>query len=110
MIGRGFVQPVVVGRLGRWMLNSGGAVSVLRSVYSVDMVHADVYLPDDLAHRAEMSGVNISSLTRNALLRAIDARSLAIWLEEVGALPTIMIASAEVQEAAAAKDDFERRG
>ena len=58
-----------------------------------------------------MSGVDISSLTQNAVLRALDARSLDVWLEEVGALPAIVIDPTEVQEAVAAvKDDFERGG
>ncbi|MDE0269326.1 MAG: type II toxin-antitoxin system CcdA family antitoxin [Acidimicrobiaceae bacterium] len=65
------------------------------------MARVNVYLPDDLADRVRASSLNLSGLTQDAILRALDANSLDLWLDEVAELPPIMIDTAEIREAVA---------
>ena len=80
----------------------------MRCVYNVRMARVNVYLPDDLAAVARESGLNVSRLTQEALRRAIEARGLDIWLDEVAALPPTRIELAIIKDAVSeAKDELE---
>ncbi|MDE0215578.1 MAG: type II toxin-antitoxin system CcdA family antitoxin [bacterium] len=72
------------------------------------MARVNVYLPDDLAAVAQESGLNVSRLTQEALRRAIETRSLELWLDEVAALPPAGIELAIIKDAVSeAKDELE---
>ncbi len=72
------------------------------------MARVNVYLPDDLAAVAQESGLNVSRLTQEALRRAIETRSLDLWLDEVAALPPAGIELAIIKDAVSeAKDELE---
>lgn len=72
------------------------------------MSRVNVYLPDDLAAEAKRAGLNISSLTQEAIRSALAARSLSKWQERVADLKSPGISHAKVIEAVnAAKDDLE---
>ncbi|MCY3850419.1 MAG: type II toxin-antitoxin system CcdA family antitoxin [Acidimicrobiaceae bacterium] len=72
------------------------------------MARVNVYLPDDLAAVARESGLNVSRLTQEALRRAIEARDLDLWLDEVAALPPTRIELAIIKDAVSeAKDELE---
>ena len=51
------------------------------SVYDVCMARLNVYVPDDLAERARRAGLNISALTRAAILAELDHHATAAWLD-----------------------------
>jgi post-segregation antitoxin (ccd killing protein) len=50
------------------------------------MARVNVYLPDELAHRAKDAGLNVSNLTQEAVRSALSAQKTEEWLEEVTAL------------------------
>lgn len=54
-------------------------------VYDMRMARVNVYLPDDLAAEAREAGLNVSSLTQEALRSALAARRSDEWLEQIGA-------------------------
>jgi len=47
------------------------------------MARVNVYLPDDLADDVKGAGINVSSITQQALRRELDARRTTGWLEAV---------------------------
>lgn len=51
------------------------------------MARVNVYLPDDLAAAARSAGLNVSSLTQDALWRALAARRTSEWLRSLDDLP-----------------------
>lgn len=72
------------------------------------MARVNVYLPDDLAARARAADLNVSSLAQAAIQRALDDRSLDLWLDEVAALPPTGIDEETAHAAvSAAKDELE---
>jgi post-segregation antitoxin (ccd killing protein) len=52
------------------------------------MARVNVYLPDELADAARSAGLNVSSLTQDALRRALAGRRTAEWLRSLDGLPT----------------------
>ena len=71
------------------------------------MARVNVYLPDELAERARAAGLNVSGLTREAVRRALDARAVNGWLDDLASLKPAGLDPAVVREAvAAAKDEF----
>ncbi len=63
------------------------------------MARVNVYLPDELADEARAAGINVSSLTQDALRRELGARRSTTWLEQVGRLPATQVTHDEVLEA-----------
>lgn len=47
------------------------------------MARVNVYLPDDLAAKAKDAGLNVSSLTQEALRNELAKHELSAWLERV---------------------------
>ncbi len=75
------------------------------------MARVNVYLPNDLAAEAKAAGLNVSSLTQEALRSALAARRVDDWLDDVAAMRPLGVSHHAVAEAvAAAKDDLEDRG
>jgi len=75
------------------------------------MARVNVYLPDDLAAEAKAMGLNVSSLTQQALRSALAASRVDEWLDGVTALPPLDITrDAVAQAVAAAKDELEGHG
>jgi post-segregation antitoxin (ccd killing protein) len=73
------------------------------------MARVNVYLPDDLAAEAKAAGLNVSSLTQDALRRALAASQVDDWLEGIAAMRPLGIGHRVVADAVtAAKDDLER--
>jgi post-segregation antitoxin (ccd killing protein) len=54
-----------------------------RGVYSVCMARVNVYLPDELAERAKLAGVSISTVTQHALRSALAAMDTNTWLDRL---------------------------
>ena len=72
------------------------------------MSRINVYLPDDLAEAAKKAGLNISSLTQEAIRSSLAARTLGRWQQQVSALPSPGVSHAAVLEAVkSAKDELE---
>jgi len=55
-------------------------------VYTVRMPRVNVYLPDELAVQAKEAGLNVSSLTQEAIRSALAAQNLDAWLSRVSEL------------------------
>jgi post-segregation antitoxin (ccd killing protein) len=71
------------------------------------MARINVYLPDALADRARGARLNISSLTQDAVLRALAARDTDAWLDGLESLPRIDVRHDAVQRAVdQARDDL----
>ncbi len=71
------------------------------------MARVNVYLPDELAERARAADLNVSGLAQDAIRRALDARAVNDWLDELASLPPVGIDPAIVRDAVrAAKDEF----
>jgi post-segregation antitoxin (ccd killing protein) len=51
------------------------------------MARVNVYLPDELAEQARAAGLNVSSITQQALRRELAGGRTASWLEQVRQLP-----------------------
>lgn len=51
------------------------------------MARVNVYLPDDLAEEARAAGLNVSSITQEALRERLAVRSTTAWLDRLAALP-----------------------
>jgi len=75
------------------------------------MARVNVYLPDDLADQAKDAGLNVSSLTQDAVRSALSAGQTDEWLNRVGMLsPTRIRHSAVISAVSEAKDDLEGLG
>lgn len=71
------------------------------------MARVNVYLPDELAEQARTADLNVSGLAQEAIRRALDARAVNEWLDDLASLPSAGIDPAVVREAVrAAKDEF----
>jgi post-segregation antitoxin (ccd killing protein) len=72
------------------------------------MSRVNVYLPDDLAEEAKKAGLNISSLTQDAIRSSLAARSLTNWQQQVADLQSPAVSHQRVVDAVrAAKDELE---
>jgi post-segregation antitoxin (ccd killing protein) len=71
------------------------------------MSRVNVYLPDDLAKAAREAGLNVSAMTRQAIVDALSRRTTDAWLEGLGTSES-RLTRAEVQAAldAARDEDF----
>ncbi|MDY7100966.1 MAG: type II toxin-antitoxin system CcdA family antitoxin [Actinomycetota bacterium] len=49
------------------------------------MARVNVYLPDDLAAAARDAGLNVSSLTQDALRAALATQRTDVWLDQLAA-------------------------
>lgn len=72
------------------------------------MSRVNVYLPDDLAEEAKKAGLNISSLTQEAIRSSLAAQSLTRWQQGVSELHATGVSHAKVIDAVkSAKDELE---
>ena len=72
------------------------------------MSRVNVYLPDDLAEEAKKAGLNISSLTQDAILSSLAAQNLTRWQQRVAKLHSPGVSHAKVIAAVqSAKDELE---
>lgn len=79
-----------------------------RRVYTMRMSRVNVYLPDDLAEEAKKAGLNISSLTQEAIRSSLAAQTLKLWQQQISELPSPGVSHAKVISAVnAAKDELE---
>jgi post-segregation antitoxin (ccd killing protein) len=77
-------------------------------VYNMRMSRVNVYLPDDLAEEAKKAGLNISSLTQEAIRSSLAALTLERWQQQVSKLPSPGVSHAKVIDAVkSAKDELE---
>jgi len=75
------------------------------------MARVNVYLPDDLADQAKDAGLNVSSLTQDAVRSALSVGETEEWLSRVGSLSSTGIGhDAVISALAGAKDDLEDNG
>ena len=71
------------------------------------MVRVELDLPDDLFEQAQAADLNLSSLAQDAIRRALDARAVNEWLDDLASLPSLGIDPAVVKQAVrSAKDEF----
>ena len=74
---------------------------------AVRMVLVNLHLPDDLVEQARAADLDMSRLAQDAIRRALDARAVNDWLDELASLPPAGIDPAVVKEAVrSAKDEF----
>jgi post-segregation antitoxin (ccd killing protein) len=72
------------------------------------MSRVNVYLPDDLAEEAKKAGLNISSLTQEAIRSALAAQTLKRWQQQISELDSPGVSHAKVVDAVkSAKDELE---
>jgi post-segregation antitoxin (ccd killing protein) len=77
-------------------------------VYTMRMSRVNVYLPDDLADEAKKAGLNISSLTQEAIRSSLARQDLALWQQRVAELDSPGVSHSKVADAvSSAKDEFE---
>lgn len=77
-------------------------------VYTMRMSRVNVYLPDDLAEEAKKAGLNISSLTQQAIRSSLAAQTLKLWQQQISELHSPGVSHAKVIDAVnAAKDELE---
>lgn len=50
-------------------------------MYIVCMARLNVYVPDELAERAKVAGVNVSALAQAAIAEELQRRDTNAWLE-----------------------------
>lgn len=75
------------------------------------MARINVYLPNDLASQAKAAGLNVSSLTQEALRSALAASRTDDWLDTLATVSSTGIDHTAVATAvAAAKDEIEGHG
>ncbi|MGH9280005.1 MAG: type II toxin-antitoxin system CcdA family antitoxin [Acidimicrobiales bacterium] len=75
------------------------------------MARVNVYLPDDLAEQAREAGLNVSSITQEALRRELAGRKTDEWLEQINKLPPTGVAHDEALAALhAAREEMGLRG
>jgi post-segregation antitoxin (ccd killing protein) len=80
-------------------------------VYTMRMARVNVYLPNDLAAEAKAAGLNVSSLTQEALRSALAASHTDDWLDTLVTLRSTGIGHPAVAAAVAtAKDEIEGHG
>jgi post-segregation antitoxin (ccd killing protein) len=73
----------------------------------VRMARVNVYLPDELAEEARAAGLNVSSMTQEALRRELARRRTSTWLERVRELPPTGVSHEQALEVIdAARDDI----
>ena len=65
-------------------------------------------MPDELAAAARSAGLNVSSLTQDAVRRALAGRRTSEWLRSLGDLPVIEVGHDEVLDAVHAARDAAR--
>lgn len=65
----------------------------------ISMSRVNVYLPDDLAEKAKQAGLNISSLTQEAIRSALSTQKLTLWQQQVSELDPAGISHETVSEA-----------
>ncbi len=71
------------------------------------MVLVSLHLPDDLVEQARAADLDVSQLAQDAIRRALNARAVNEWLDDLASLPSLGIDPAVVKEAVrSAKDDF----
>ena len=88
----------------------GGSIRRPGRVYSVCMARVNVYLPDELAQRARVAGVNISGVTQDALRGILAAADTDRWLDHLEQLPDSNVSHERVIAALDdARDDFGAR-
>jgi post-segregation antitoxin (ccd killing protein) len=51
------------------------------------MPRVNIYLPDDLAAAVRAAGLNLSSLTQDAIRRHLSGRTTDAWLATLGSAP-----------------------
>jgi post-segregation antitoxin (ccd killing protein) len=56
----------------------------------------NIYLPDDLAEETREVGLNVSSITQEALRRELAGRRTTAWLETIRKLPNTDVTHDEV--------------
>ena len=72
------------------------------------MSRVNVYLPDDLADKAKRAGLNISSLTQDAIRSSLALQNLARWQQRVAELDSPAVSHTKVLDAVkSAKDEFD---
>jgi post-segregation antitoxin (ccd killing protein) len=72
------------------------------------MSRVNVYLPDDLADEAKRAGLNISSLTQDAIRSSLAMQNLARWQQRVAELDSPGVSHSKVIDAVeSAKDELE---
>lgn len=77
-------------------------------MYNMRMSRVNVYLPDDLADEAKKAGLNISSLTQEAIRSSLALHSLARWQHRVAELDSPGVSHSKVIDAVkSAKDELE---
>lgn len=70
------------------------------------MTRLNVYLPDDLAAEAKKAGLNLSSVTQEAVRQTLAARSTDAWLAAVtAATSTLSVSHDRAVEALDAERD-----
>lgn len=70
-----------------------------------------MYLPEELAEEARAAGVNVSSVTQEALRRELSRRRSDEWLGRVKRLPRTSVTHKEVMAAVdEARSELETRG
>ncbi len=83
-------------------------LAIAPDVYIMRMSRVNVYLPDELAEEAKAAGLNISSLTQQAIRSSLSAQNLARWQQRVAELASPGISHDKVLEAVkSAKDELE---
>ncbi|MGN6373896.1 MAG: type II toxin-antitoxin system CcdA family antitoxin [Solirubrobacteraceae bacterium] len=71
------------------------------------MARVNVYLPDELAQRARVAGLNVSSVAQDALRDALARDDTDRWLDELATLPSVEVSHQSVLEALdRARDEF----
>ena len=71
-------------------------------VYGMRMARVNVYLPDNLATEAKAAGLNVSSLTQEALRSALTVDRVDEWLDAMVSMTPLRVDPVE--------REFERRG
>lgn len=72
------------------------------------MARVNVYLPDELADQAKAAGLNVSSLTQEAVRTALAANTIREWIGKVAALsPTGVGHEAVMTALQDARDELE---
>ncbi|MBL0749271.1 type II toxin-antitoxin system CcdA family antitoxin [Nocardioides baculatus] len=75
------------------------------------MARLNVYVPDDLAARAREAGLNVSSLTQQALAGALASTQTDAWLSSLPRPGASSLAAEVVLDALdAARDELGARG
>lgn len=77
-------------------------------VYIMRMARINVYVPDELADEVRAAGLNVSSLTQQALRRALASARTDEWLDAVYRLRSTGISHEDVSSAVGeAKDEWD---